>query len=1115
MSCGSALERACPACGTAAPPQAAFCIACGAALAGPPAAVAPRPPPAAAAESPPEERRRVTVVFADLSGYTAVAERMDPEAVKSLVGACLRRLGDEIVAVGGTIDKFIGDNVMAVFGAPVSHEDDAERAVRAALSMQAAMPQINADLGAQFSLRVGVNTGEVMAGAVGDSYTVIGDPVNVAARLQEAGRPGAVTVGRPTWLATRDAIEYAPLEPLTLKGKAEPVAAWEAVRVIAARPERAARTGGEAPLIGRTADLEQLTALYERVTREERPQLVTVFGEAGVGKSRLLQELATRLRGAAPSATVRTGRCLPYGAGIVYWALGEVVRGECGITDDDASDVAWEKLAAATDRPGPIARLLGLEAPADADGGGALEEDPQRLRDASFSAVRAFVEAMTGRGPVVLAFEDIHWADSGMLDLIEYLAQWVHGPLLLVCLARDELLDRRRDWGAARRRSSTIALDPLDAAEARDLVTALLEGREPTGQLAAAIAQRSGGNPFFAEEMVRRLSEEASTASVLPDSVQAVLAARLDALDPFERQIVQQAAVVGRTFWPSSLESVAQRAGRELAPALASLREKEILVPGDGAALGDEGELAFRHVLIRDVAYGTLPKTVRCRRHLEVAELIELRAADRSDEFVALLAEHYERAAKLGDEIGMDAQELAAVQAKAVTLLEAAGDAAAAVFSNEESFRHYEAARTLGAAVDADRAARLSSKQGDVAMRLGRVATAIDLYEPALEHHVAAGARAEAGDLHRRLGAAFWHRGETRRAIEHYQHGINLLKDGAPHLALVALYEEAATLYMNTGDNMLAIYAAEKALRLAEQLSETRAAARAHGIFGRVFGRIGDAERARQNLERGVELARESDPAETIRALLALGSHLEIAEADYGAAADAYAEALTLAQRLGDAPAQVELQSALGVLAAYRADWDVVRECAEASGGLAEREGLVGKLAYPAALRGFLAWNDGDLAGAQTQFQRSHELAMRVGWSEVAFWALLGLALARRDGGDADGAVATLDDALEVCERAGLGVQAIQAVALKASTLAIAGRSEEARAAARDAAERGERLRFPITEAAVLEARGATVEGNGERARLLHEAEEAWAALGRPLDAARCARVAAAVTAAG
>src|SRR5919197_894075 len=341
----------------------------------------------------PEERRQVTVVFADLSGYTAVAETMDPEAVKSLVERCLRRLGEEVERYGGRVDKYIGDNVMAIFGAPVAHEDDAQRAVRAALGMQGAMAEINESLGAShgvnLALRVGVNTGEVVAGSVGDGYTVIGDTVNVAARLQSAAQPGSVTVGERTYRATREAIAYRPLEPLTLKGKAEPVPAWEAVGVIAAQPARRAAFG-ETPLVGRTDKLELLESVYDRVERGGRPHLVTVIGQAGVGKSRLRLELQRRLEARENAPTFREGRCLPYGSGIVYWALGEVVRAEAGIVDGDTSDEAWSKLSncieglmqvAGAEQAEPserkaamIARLLGLDAPPDviqADG-----EDP-------------------------------------------------------------------------------------------------------------------------------------------------------------------------------------------------------------------------------------------------------------------------------------------------------------------------------------------------------------------------------------------------------------------------------------------------------------------------------------------------------------------------------------------------------------------------------------------------------------------------------------------------------------------------------------------------------------------------------------------------------------------
>src|SRR3954454_2612696 len=304
MSCGSQLERACPNCGEPAPPQARFCMACGGALEGTATTTAERP-----VESPPEERRQVTVLFADLSGYTAVAEQMDPEAVKTLVDGALRRLGLEVTRYGGTVDKYIGDNVMALFGAPVAHEDDEERAVRAALGMQQAMTEVNERLpeSVSFALRVGLNAGEVLAGAVGDDYTVVGDTVNVASRLQTAGRPGTVTVGERSMKAPVEAVSYERLEPLTLKGKAEPVPAWEAVGVIAEHAVRRTTIGQEAPLVGRDYELGTLESLYERVVRERRPHLVTLIGEAGVGKSRLLSEFERHLGDRPQAPVLRTG----------------------------------------------------------------------------------------------------------------------------------------------------------------------------------------------------------------------------------------------------------------------------------------------------------------------------------------------------------------------------------------------------------------------------------------------------------------------------------------------------------------------------------------------------------------------------------------------------------------------------------------------------------------------------------------------------------------------------------------------------------------------------------------------------------------------------------------
>jgi tetratricopeptide (TPR) repeat protein len=905
-------------------------------------------------------------------------------------------------------------------------------------------------------------------------------------------------------------VRYEELEPLTLKGKAEPVPAWEAVGLIAEHSVRRVAPARESPLVGRQQELTTLDSLYERVVREGTSHLVTVVGEAGVGKSRLLREFEVRLGEHPSQPTVRTGRCLPYGSGIVFWALGEVLREECGIVESDSSEEAWGKLRAyvgdlmggagkTSDREAAlIGRLLGVDVPPELV---PEEDDPERMRESFLAALRGGIEAIANRHPFVIAFEDIHWADDGLLDAIEHLAQWVRAPLMLVCLARDELLDRRAGWGGGRRSATQLFLDPLSDEHSRALVRALL----PDGhEVVPAVAERSGGNPLFAEEMARRITEEGSVeAAELPDTVQAVLAARLDSLDAFERRLVQQASVVGRTFPEGALATLARSEGQDLGRALMSLQEKDILAPSPTGALLGERELAFKHVLIRDVAYGMLPKAVRSRKHFEVGAFMEERAGDRTEEVVALLAEHYGRAAALGRESGVPPQELDSMRGRALRFLEEAGDAAALLYANREAAAHYRHARSIAPQDGRADVVRIGEKLGDVSLRLGRVDEAIGVWSDCLEWHRGQEDLERVADLHRRIGAALSHKGERKTAIEHYQKGINLLKDGPPRIELVRLYEEAAWLYLHTGDNMLAIYASEKALRLAERLDETRAASRAHGIFGRVFGRIGDTQKARENLERAVELARGSDDGETILALSALGRQLEISEADVTGARAAYEEALALAEQVGMLPAQVELHAWLAQLASYTADWERVERSTEASAALAEREGLVGKLCLPYALRGLLRWREGRIGEATVLFHRAHELAEQVGWSEIAFQALFGLAFALRDQGDLDGATAALDQAIEVCERAGLIAQSIQATGARAVILALAHRPKAASEAAAMTAQMAERLHYPLGRAAALEARGVSDEDPAAGAALLAEAEEAWRTLDRPLEATR------------
>ncbi len=1109
MACGAPLARSCPACSAPATVEARFCSACGCAL-----DVGVRNGGRVAV--PAEERRRVSILFADIVGYTTVAERLDHESVKALTERYLSRLALEVERFGGYVDQYIGDNIMAVFGAPIAHEDDAERAVRSAWGMQGAMAELNRSVRAQYglelALRAAVNTGDVLAGRIGDEYTVVGDAVNVAARLEGAAPVGGVLVGEGTWRATGGgAVAYRQLGSLALKGRAEPVSAWQVVSVseptAAQRPPDAPR----APLVGRQAELSRLVALSDRAAREGAAQTVTILGEAGVGKTRLVAELERRLQRRVPPTRFLRGRAPGFGSESAFGPLAQMLRSECAVAGGDDAQTIVRKLRAklgpmladrggadAEQRLAPFARLLG--APSDLQPSLA-EDDRRAARDSFFGLVRALVEGLSEGQLPVLVWEDAQWADEGTLELIGYLAARTQRPLLQICLARDEGIVRSVASGLPG--SARLVLEPLSSNESLELIEALVDGAGlPDGEGPSRLAERCGGNPLFAEALLDSLGEAGPTGGELPGTIRGLLASRLDALPPFERQLLGHAAVLGPSFSSIALEPLARASGAELQESLGELCRKNLIV-ADPAHNGDgEGQLAFRHMLIREVAYEMLPKAVRARKHAEVGALLEGAAIGPPDAAAAALAEHFTRAAMLAAEARLPVAELARLRASAVGHCLRAGDLAASLFSNGEALVRYRAALDFAAASDPVRF-QITERMGEVQSRLGRLSEAIEAWAGCIEYHRHEGRLEQVAELHRKIAAALAHDGRRDEAVKQLQRGIKMIKDGPPSVALARLFGEAATLYMQVGANMLAAYAAERALNVAAELGDPRSASRAHCINGRVLGRIGEDERARRSLERAVELARDSDQEETVFALLAAGRNHETCEGDYEAAERRYREALALAERVGVLPAQIELHAALARIALLRCEWDLARRSAARITLLAEREGLFSKLCLADLLNGRLRWCEAEWEESERILRRAHQEASRLGALEISAEALLSLADTLADGGDPDGAEIVLGQAGALCEAAGLTPLAVEAACALSRLAASGGRLEEAQAEAERAGRLAGQAHDPVSRAAALEASGIVVALTDGLAAL-EGAQAGWQQLGRRLDGARC-----------
>jgi class 3 adenylate cyclase/tetratricopeptide (TPR) repeat protein len=927
--CGTQLGRSCPACGHVGPAELAFCTSCGAALA--PAAE----PPIA------EERKIVSVLFADLVGFTGRAERLDPEDVRRMLAPYYARVKAELLSFGGTVEKFIGDAVMALFGAPLAHEDDPERAVRAALAVREAIGELNAsDPTLGLRVRIGVTTGEAMIAlrarpSEGEGMAA-GDVVNTASRLQSAAPVDGILVDEATYRATATVVEYRDAEPVRAKGKTEPVPVWEVVTTRTRLGVDIAFRGG-AELVGREQELRLLREALSRAERQRDPQLVTLVGAPGIGKSRLLFELYRALDDDPEVfANWRQGRSLPYGEGVSFWALGEMVKAQAGILESDSADEAAAKLGTSVElvvrdeaeaqwvdeHLGP---LVGLAGP---------EEAGADLRREAFAAWRRFFEALAEQRPLVLVFEDLHWADDGLLDFVDHLVDWASGvPILVVCTARPELLERRPGWGGGKRSALTVSLAPLSDDDIERLIGALLaEKSVPAAQVQALLA-RAGGNPLYAEEYVRMLAEAGPGAELpLPETVQGIIAARLDTLAGEEKALVQEAAVVGKVFWVGALAAVTDRAASEVEDGLQRLERKEFVRRERRSSVAGETAFVFRHVLVRDVAYGQIPRSRRAELHRRAAEWLESLAGDRAEDIADLVAHHYLSALQFARAVGRGLGDL---PERAREALADAGDRALALSAYGPAVRFYREALASWPEDDAERPPLLL-RYGQALFRAEQTGAEV-LAEAARELldagelELAAEAEVLLGDL---LLIA---QGRRDEAVSHFDAAVALLFEQPASRSKVRVLASRAHFHLAADE-------AEEAGRTAEEALEMAAALglddfRAHTLSTLGFSRVmtGDLDGLR-DLRESVEVAAVANSPQAARGYNNLAS-VTAELGDLPGAFELYAESRRAAERFGDAVALRWLDVERMFEHYWRGNWDGALELGDALLG-DDEEGL-------------------------------------------------------------------------------------------------------------------------------------------------------------------------------
>ena len=788
---------------------------------------------------PVEERKVISVLFCDLVGFTARSEAEDPEDVKGRLDRYHARVRREIERHGGIVEKFIGDAVMGVFGAPVAHEDDAERAVRAGLAILETIGQLNeSDSALALEVRIGINTGEAVVSIAETQLDlgkgIVGDVVNTASRLQAAAPVDAIAVSEQTYRQTERVFRYEELPPVEAKGKTTPLAMWRPLEPRGRFDSGDVFPTEKTPLVGRSLERSLLISTFERSAEQRSCQLVTIVGEPGVGKSRLVAELAAYVDEEPELVTWRQGRCLPYGEGIAFWALGEIVKAECGILESDTPAEAAAKLESVVrGSNGDVAWERARLAPLVGAGREAASQEE------SFTAWRRFLESLATEHTTVIGFEDVHWADPALLSFIEHVVDWSHGlPLLLLCTARPELFDQHPNWTASGRNATTITLEPLSDEEIASLLSGLLDQRALPSETQRTLIDRAGGNPLYAEEFVRLLSasDVLDDGDVrVPDSVQALIAARLDTLSPDRKSLLQEAAVVGEFFWAGALAEIGGRDLREVELGLHELTRRELVRPLRTSSMQDEAEYAFRHVLIRDVCYAQIPRAARAERHEAAAAWIERKAGERVEDLADILAHHYLRALELmrsarRTDVGGH------LEAAALRYLSLAGDRAMAL-DVERAEASLAAALAL-APPGHPRRADLLERWAFAAQQQGRAEEARSALEEALALYREQDEPLAVGRTLSALASVLGFLGDpaTERVVTE---ALGLLEREGAGPELVAAYTELGSGLMVRAAYNEAIAAAEQARALAKEL-DLPEPVRALGVLGCARAYLGE-----------------------------------------------------------------------------------------------------------------------------------------------------------------------------------------------------------------------------------------------------------------------------------